>query len=301
MGCASCHDPHELPAPGERVSFYRGRCLECHGETSCRLAPAARRAKNKDDSCVDCHMPQGPSRNIAHPSFTDHRIVRRPDRPPVVADSVPPGGIPLLHFHRDLAGGADGDGDRDLALAMISLARNPCPEPVRNQICSRALFMLERAGRRGPQDVAMAEARGYALWALDQPKEALAALEKALAEAPRREVALETAGQVTAELEQLDASVGYWKRLVDVNPWRPHYRTRLAAVLVKRRDWRRGLEECRAALRLDPSSVPARRLLISCLVLKGDKEQARAEFGRLMALNPPEREGLKEWFDREMR
>jgi tetratricopeptide (TPR) repeat protein len=301
LGCISCHDPHALPAPDERVGFYRGRCLGCHAETSCRLTPAARRAQNPADSCIDCHMPHGPTRNVAHLSFTDHRIVRRSDRPPPVYGGVPPGGVPLIHFHRDQVGGQDGDGDRDLALAMITLARNPCPDPVRRQICSMALTLLDRAGRRRPEDVAMTEARGYALGAVGRPAEALAALDEALAGAPRREVALETAGQVAVELGEWDAAAGYWTRLVDVNPWRPPYHTRLAAVLVKRRDWQRGLEECRAALRLDPTSVPVRRLLITCLLAGGDKGQARAEFDRLMALNPPDREGLKEWFDRAAR
>jgi hypothetical protein len=299
LGCSSCHDPHELPAPDQRVSFFRGRCLQCHGETSCRLAPATRRAQDPDDSCIACHMPQGPSRNIAHLSFTDHRIVRRGDRPAVVVESVPTGEIPLLHFHGNLVDRSDRDVSRDLALAMVDLARNPCPDPVREQICARALSLFERVRRWGPEDVAMAEARGYALWVRNRPGEALAALEQALAEAPRREVALETAGLVAADLGQLDAAAGYYERLVEVNPWRPHYRVRLAEVLVKRRDWRRGLEECRAALRLDPASVAARRLLITCLRSQGDKGQARAEFDRLMALDPPEKEALKGWFDGE--
>src|SRR5439155_21967520 len=160
------------------------------------LAPADRRAQNKDDSCADCHMPHGPSRNIAHMSFTDHRIVRAPDRPPVVVQTVRPGDIPLLHFHRDLVGGREKDLKRDLALAMTGLARNPCPEPVRKIICERALFTLEEAGHSGAEDAASAEARRYALWVLNRPREALAALETALAAAPRREVALEEAGQI---------------------------------------------------------------------------------------------------------
>jgi Flp pilus assembly protein TadD len=297
LGCSSCHDPHELPAPDERVSFFRDRCLKCHEEKPCRLAPADRLAQSKDDSCIECHLPQGPSRNIAHLSFTDHRVVRHRDRRPVAVESVPTGEIPLLHFHGHLVARSDQDGNRDLALAMIETARSPGPDEVRQQICARALALLDRARRRMPEDLAMAEARGYALWVLNRPQEALAALEQALAEAPSREVALEYAGQVAAELGQLDAAAGYGTRLVEANPWRPQYRVGLAEVLVKQRDWPRALEECRAVLRLDPGSVPARRMLITCLRQQGDKEQARAEFDRLMSLNPSEKEKLKAWFD----
>jgi hypothetical protein len=299
MGCVSCHDPHEVPAPDERVGFFRDRCLKCHGETSCHLAPAARRARNKDDSCIDCHMPQDPARNVAHSSFTDHRIVRRRDQPPAPAERRRPDDIPLAHFHRNRVGERDKELSRDLALALTEVARDPCPDAVRQEICQNALFALEQARGGGPEDAASAEARGYALWVLGQPKGALAAAEKALADAPRRELALEVAGRAAAELGRLDASAGYWRRLADANPWRPQYRAYLAGVLVQQRDWQRGLDESRAALRLDPGSVPARRLFITCLLGKGDRGQAKEEFDRLLALDPEDKEQLQKWFDGE--
>jgi cytochrome c-type biogenesis protein CcmH/NrfG len=61
------------------------------------------------------------------------------------------------------------------------------------------------------------------------------------------------------------------------------------------------MEVCRAALRLDPGSVAARRLLFTCLRGQGEREQARAEFDHLMALEPSDKEGLKKWFDGETR
>ena len=42
MGCISCHDPHQLPAPEEKVAYYRGRCLECHDDEG--MPPARRRS-----------------------------------------------------------------------------------------------------------------------------------------------------------------------------------------------------------------------------------------------------------------
>src|SRR5262249_5196707 len=30
LGCISCHDPHQLPDPVEKVTYYRQRCLTCH-------------------------------------------------------------------------------------------------------------------------------------------------------------------------------------------------------------------------------------------------------------------------------
>ena len=31
MSCTSCHDPHYEPPAEERVSYYREKCLTCHG------------------------------------------------------------------------------------------------------------------------------------------------------------------------------------------------------------------------------------------------------------------------------
>jgi hypothetical protein len=76
LGCVSCHDPHRLPDPSEKVAYYRGRCLECHEDPSCRLPQAVRLERSPADDCVSCHMPRYPSRNIAHTSQTNHTIPR---------------------------------------------------------------------------------------------------------------------------------------------------------------------------------------------------------------------------------
>jgi hypothetical protein len=74
LGCISCHDPHEQPAPEKRQAFYRERCLQCHAEQGCSL-PVPQREK-EDDSCIACHMPRSSARNIAHVAQSDHRIPR---------------------------------------------------------------------------------------------------------------------------------------------------------------------------------------------------------------------------------
>ena len=58
LGCISCHDPHRLPAPEEKVAYYRRRCLECHADRGCRLPPAIRLARSREDDCIGCHMPR---------------------------------------------------------------------------------------------------------------------------------------------------------------------------------------------------------------------------------------------------
>jgi hypothetical protein len=80
LGCTSCHDPHKFPSSGERIGFYRKRCLTCHNDSSCHAPVGERQAES--DSCIACHMPAGKSNNVAHVSVTDHRVLRRRDEAP---------------------------------------------------------------------------------------------------------------------------------------------------------------------------------------------------------------------------
>jgi hypothetical protein len=76
LGCTSCHDPHRLPAPAERIDYYRSRCLECHSERGCSLPHETRLARSPKDDCTACHMPRSPAADIAHTTQTLHTIPR---------------------------------------------------------------------------------------------------------------------------------------------------------------------------------------------------------------------------------
>ena len=296
LGCISCHDPHELPAPETRVGFFRARCLQCHKETSCGLPLEIRHEKNKSDSCIDCHMPHGASENIVHAAVTDHRILRRPDEQPRLQRERAPSEIPLHYFHHDLVDPGDSAVSRDLALAMIGLARDWNFDPLAQQVGRMALPLLATAVKDDPDDVSAWEARGYALWLVDRRKEALTASETALTLAPRREVALRDAAFFAAKLGRKDLAVEYWKRLLTVNPWQEPTHYNLAKVAAEREDWPEVLRECQEGLRIDPTSVESRTLLVLYYAKTGDPARARAEFEVLLALKPPKEEELRRWF-----
>jgi Flp pilus assembly protein TadD len=287
MGCISCHDPHVLPAAEERVSWYRGRCLGCHQETSCTLAADERRRHNPADSCIDCHMPRGDSSNVAHTAVTDHRIVRRAG-----ADAdAPGGGLTLVAFHHD------GGSARDLGLALDELLDRPLPEPQRRELARRACELLTPAADSAPDDLPAVDGLGHALHKDKRPHEALAVLEKVLARAPRRELTLQKAALAAMELGENERAAGYWRRLLEVNPhtWEGH--GYLAQTLALSRQWGEAVVECRAALRLNPFETRTRMLLIDCLLRSGEKKQAGAEFETLLFLLPEERDRLQRWFD----
>jgi tetratricopeptide (TPR) repeat protein len=116
MSCTSCHDPHVQVKTEERASFYRAKCLACHGKPF-----GARHHADRPD-CTSCHMPASLSTDVAHTEVTDHRILRRPASTPMLenafAQPATPKLVPFPHSHQS-------DSDlRDDALAWESVAES---------------------------------------------------------------------------------------------------------------------------------------------------------------------------------
>jgi hypothetical protein len=63
IDCSTCHSPHA--DAGKDVTEYSKKCLSCHGNTD---HPAVKMDANKaysiNSNCIDCHMPEQPSRAI---------------------------------------------------------------------------------------------------------------------------------------------------------------------------------------------------------------------------------------------
>jgi predicted CXXCH cytochrome family protein len=68
LWCGTCHDPHTIPAPAQRATWYREKCLGCHRPEDC--------ARGFD--CAGCHMPRARVMDGGHGVLTDHSIPRRP-------------------------------------------------------------------------------------------------------------------------------------------------------------------------------------------------------------------------------
>jgi hypothetical protein len=296
MGCSTCHDPHRLPSRDERVAYYRERCLSCHADKSCSLPPEVRLEKSKQDSCIDCHMPAGNS-DIPHASTTDHRILRK-------AESLPPertpnlllrGELPLVPFYQDPKPANDSDTARDLGIALMDRAERD-PKPVRKALGERALPLLNMALQADGADLLGWEANATALWALGRTDEAAAAFEVVLIRAPQHEAALHSAATLAMERERPEAARAYWVRAVHVNPWRYEFHYGLAAACAQLREWAAAIAACQRALQLNPFHWEVRKVLIRCHLAMGAKDQARSEFERLLALDPPDPDALRRWY-----
>ncbi len=315
LGCISCHDPHALPAPEKRVAFYRGRCLQCHEERNKDSGIGNRDAASKrsesrsriPDSrfpiavscrhdCIACHMQHGESDNIVHAAVTDHRILRRPDQPPRIRRDRLPSEIPLVHFHRDLVEPGDTGVERDLGLAMIQIARFSNFDALAQRVGRTALPLLTVAVADAPDDVEAWEARGHALWLAGRREEALTASESALALAPNSEIALRDAAFFAANLGRDELAIRYWKQLLEVNPWQEPTHFNLGKMASARGEWDEVLRQCEAGLRIDPTSVESRQLLVLYYANNGKPDRARTEFDKMLALNPPKADEFRRWF-----
>ena len=132
LTCTTCHDPHHSPAPGERVSYFRSKCLACHGEAS-----FLRTHHPEVPDCASCHMPREKTENVAHEQVTDHRI-QRPSVPSLERPAAP------QEVLAQVGGGRAGD--RDLGLAYFQLS-----EQGDRQAGQKAMLFLKQAERSGGQ------------------------------------------------------------------------------------------------------------------------------------------------------
>jgi hypothetical protein len=305
LGCASCHDPHELVPPAQRVAFYRGRCLRCHEQHGCSLPLADRLPRTAEDSCIDCHMPRYGTSDIRHTASTDHRILRNPEREGRAAPAVPRGtalpgdDLPVVSFYRERPGTNGEEADRDLGVALVKLAREG--RVPTGRVVGRALPLLDAAVRRAPDDFAAGEAEGDALALQGRWADALAAFEAVLARAPDRERALVGAAAAAEAAGRPEAAVGHLRRAVVVNPWAPDYRRGLVLLRVKQKAWDEARPEAEAWVRLDPMSAEARAARVSCLLAAGEKDEARREFARIEALAPENLAELRARFARKLK
>jgi Doubled CXXCH motif (Paired_CXXCH_1) len=299
MGCITCHDPHRLPQPAEKVAYYRGRCLTCHEEqTGCKLAPAVRRSRSQQDDCIACHMPPFASSDIPHTAATDHRILRKPGRATASEPAPPTGASAWRPFLPEIAGYKDEESARVLALFLIDRVKNHDGD---KQLLETAMPLVNEAVRARPEDLAALEAKAEGLALLGQTREGLAIDESILARAPGRETTLVHAAMLARALGAKDAAIAYRQRLLAINPSSLFYQEMLANALAERGDWQQAVSVSEAILRQYPPNLKARLVLLNYYVQSGDRQRARSAFEQIIALHPRDEDSLRRWFEERMK
>jgi predicted CXXCH cytochrome family protein len=219
MSCTSCHDPHSEPSSAQRASYFRERCLACHG-----VKFGATHAADKPD-CTACHMPSSLSTDVAHTEVTDHRIPRRPAiSAHLLEDATTQSDLPRLVPFPDAQ--KKEETVRDLALAWESLVNSgmTAAAPQTERLLSTAL-------EQSPNDPTLLSALGFAAQKkgdLDRARDLYA---KALAIDSTLIDAATNLGAIEANRGDVREALRLWQDAFQRAPWQSSIGMNLARLL----------------------------------------------------------------------
>jgi tetratricopeptide (TPR) repeat protein len=217
MTCISCHNPHASPPAGQRVSYFRAKCLACHGE-----AFAAKHHVEQPD-CASCHMQRLRALDVAHTQATDHRILRLPI-PQTASDPSSESALAQANIRRFPP--VPVDSLRDPALAWSSLAGAGSQFAL-----AQAEKLLPEALTQNPDDPELLTALGYSEQLRGLTDLAREHYEHALRITP---LALEAAANlalIEASAGNLDRAAALWKSTFARDPGRSTWGIDLARAL----------------------------------------------------------------------
>jgi cytochrome c-type biogenesis protein CcmH/NrfG len=249
MSCMSCHDPHSSPAADDRASYFRGKCLACHG------AAFGARHHPENIDCTACHMPSSLSADIAHTEVTDHRIQRRPaTQPQLLQDPTVAKSSPILvpfPYSKE----ADDD-IRDRALAWQSVAENGMPEAVRE-----AERLLPLAAKQSPDDPAILSGLAYIELTQGAIKDAREQYQKALALDPTLVDAASNLGVIEAKTGDLRSATALWQGAFERAPGKSSIGMNLARALCESGHLKEARSYVEQVLHFNPDLSEAKKLL----------------------------------------
>jgi hypothetical protein len=208
MWCGSCHDPHRVPAPAERISFYREKCLSCHAIREC----------GRGEQCIECHMPKAQVVDVSHGVLTDHSIPR-----------LPGAKTPGVRSSWVLEPFSPSDrGDRELGLAYAEMfARTN--DARQGKEAMRLLFGSLRDDAVQTRLAGLYRAQG-------QATQASAVYRALLKKNPKLAVALVNLGESYGSSGHLDEAIALWREALKVNPCLEEAGTNLRIALQARSD-----------------------------------------------------------------
>ena len=240
LTCTTCHDPHRKLAPSEKVTFYRGKCLQCHS------APAfATDHHSENPDCASCHMPRNKAVDIPHQQTTDHRIPRIPEP---ATNPAPPGRdlIAVLSSQAD---------DRDLGLAYAKLAESGDEFAV-----PRGLQLLLSAQAKSPNDSALLAGLAYLLKKQGKDDEAIRIFRKSLESDPQNSWAAANLGALYRKMGESDRALALWEEIFRRTPFYAGLNLSALDCSLGRRSQAQAVLE--RMLEFDPDSIEIRRRLI---------------------------------------
>lgn len=248
MSCTSCHNPHFTPSQSSRITYYREKCLACHGNAF------GNKHHSENPDCVACHMPRVVSSKIAHTQQIDHRILRRPDRNSPSSE-LQAGNKQLTVFPDNPVSGNAGL-TRDLALAYESVAQQG-DGPARLD----ADRLIPEALRRFPNDPLLLASAGFIAQNRGKLEEARQFYERALRSDPYSIEVAGNLGVIDARHGQLKEAVSLWQDAFERSPGRSEIGINLALAFCGVRQFEEARTYIMRVLQFNPDMRIAKLLL----------------------------------------
>ncbi len=232
LWCGTCHSPHGVKKDQRQV------CLSCHAGA----LPASHPNGAKD--CASCHMPRRQTPEIAHTSYTDHRIRSNRDDPAAgyATRVLRAWREPLPEYRgRNLGLAYLYAGQRDSSVNFVQEGfkillplKNKDAEVLagigwvlmQKQRPKEAAENFEQAVRLQPEDARHAHNLGVALFARGDTQAAIAELERAIKLDPLDELAYSVLVQMYIKSGQKKLSEDTIARYLAVVPQSLTFRTR---------------------------------------------------------------------------
>ena len=249
MTCTSCHDPHRTVSAAERVSFYRAKCLVCHG------AALGTKHHPQQPDCTSCHMPAAASSDVAHTEVTDHRILRRPDAgSKLQAAGAETNTLPELKpfpYSKEAA-----EDERGMALAWQSVVNSGM-----TMAQPRAEKLLREALAKSSDDPALLAALAYAEQKDGADARARELYRKALANDPSLIDAATNLGVLEARSGETAEAVKLWQSAFQRAPGRSEIGINLARAFCAAGQYEEARNYTLRVLQFNPDLGTAKRML----------------------------------------
>lgn len=282
LGCISCHDAHGPPSPADRISFYVGRCMNCHGtgETGCSRPETEGDDHLEEHSCMECHMPSLQTSDIPHTSQTDHRIIRS------AASSATPaphdvGQIEFFDHADDRLTPLESQRARGLLYASLAEQKKSA---VLAYKCIEALADVVEAA---PDDVPSLLALGTAYRMSGQLIEALELWESILKVDPKNEAALRELAILSHDTKRYEQGIEYLQQLFELNSWQSRLHGRMAHMQGHVSRFQEGIKSAKRSLELDPAQPLIHSWLADVYDLTGESEPSTYHRGMAERLSSP--------------
>lgn len=246
MSCTSCHDPHYEPQPVEKISYYRQKCLACHG------VGFGAKHYPENPACTGCHMPASPSTDVAHTEVTDHRIPRHPKPSPNMPTSVE------TEFSAQLVPfpSSEPSDARDRALAWQRLSERGVPTAV-----SEAEPLLQKALKEDPNDPDVLGALAYIKQEHGDLRPARDLYQRALQRDPDAIDTRINLGVLEAKTGHLADAVKLWQAVFEKAPYRSKVGLNLAYAFCESHQSEQARDYTLRVLEFDPDQPGAKALL----------------------------------------